>query len=127
MRLLGPDGWYHEDLVRLGKEHVNGALFTAHFYPDSQVPYVREFTSRYEASFGRRPGAFAAQAYDATNLVLTQMVRGRYKRESVRKGVLAIDAYPGVSGVIHMRADGNAQKRPFLLGIERGRVVHYDD
>jgi ABC-type branched-subunit amino acid transport system substrate-binding protein len=127
VRLLGPDGWYHEDLVRLGKEHVNGALFTAHFYPDSQVPYVREFTSRYEASFGRRPGVFAAQAYDATNLVLTQMVRGRYRRESVRKGVLAIDAYPGVSGVISMRADGNAQKRPFLLGIERGRVVHYDD
>jgi len=126
-QLLGPDGWYHEDLVRLGGKHVEGALFTAHFYPGSHVPYVQEFTSRYEETFGRRPGVFAAQAYDATQLVLVQLARGRQRRESVRKGVLATEGYPGVSGVITMRADGNAQKRPYLLGVERGRVVHYDD
>jgi ABC-type branched-subunit amino acid transport system substrate-binding protein len=126
-RLLGSDGWYHEDLVRLGREHVNGALFTAHFYPRSHVPYVQTFAARFEATFGRQPGAFEALAYDATNLILAQMVRGRHRRESLRKGVLATEAYPGVSGVISMGPDGNAQKRPYLLGVERGRVVHYDD
>jgi ABC-type branched-subunit amino acid transport system substrate-binding protein len=70
---------------------------------------------------------FEAQAYDATNLILVQMARGRQRRESLRKGVLAIEAYPGVSGVITMGPDGNAHKRPYLLGVERGRVVHYDD
>jgi ABC-type branched-subunit amino acid transport system substrate-binding protein len=126
-RLLGSDGWYHEDLVRLGREHVEGALFTAHFYPWSHVPYVRKFTARFEETFGRRPGVFAAQAYDATNLVLVQMARGRQRRESLRKGVLSTEAYPGVSGVITIGPDGNAHKRPYLLGVERGRVVHYDD
>jgi ABC-type branched-subunit amino acid transport system substrate-binding protein len=126
-RLLGSEGWYHEDLVRLGREHVNGALFTAHFYPWSHVPYVRQFTARFEETFGRRPGVFEAQAYDATNLILVQMARGRQRRESLRKGVLATEAYPGVSGVIAMGPDGNAYKRPYLLGVERGRVVHYDD
>jgi ABC-type branched-subunit amino acid transport system substrate-binding protein len=126
-RLLGSDGWYHEDLVRLGREHVNGALFTAHFYPQSHVPYVQEFTARFEETFGRRPGAFEAQAYDATNLILVHMARGRHRRESLRKGVLATDRYPGVSGVITMGPDGNAHKRPYLLGVERGRIVHYDD
>jgi ABC-type branched-subunit amino acid transport system substrate-binding protein len=70
---------------------------------------------------------FAAQAYDATNLVLVQMARGRQRRESLRKGVLSTEAYPGVSGVITIGPDGNAHKRPYLLGVERGRVVHYDD
>jgi len=45
----------------------------------------------------------------------------------MRDGVLATEAYPGVSGVLTMRSDGNAQKRPFLLGVERGHVVHYDE
>ncbi|MDH3519115.1 MAG: penicillin-binding protein activator [Myxococcales bacterium] len=126
-QLLGPDGWYDEDLVRLGRDQVAGALFTAHFYPDSPVPYVHQFTVRYEETFGRRPGVFAAQAYDAANLVLSQMARGRQRRESVRKGVLAIQGYPGVSGVISMGSDGNAHKRPYLLGVQRGRVVQYDD
>jgi ABC-type branched-subunit amino acid transport system substrate-binding protein len=126
-RLLGSDGWYHEELVRLGREHVNGALFTAHFYPRSHIPYVQRFAARFEEAFGRQPGAFEALAYDATNLILAQMARGRHRRESLRKGVLATDAYPGVSGVISVGPDGNAQKRPYLLGVERGRVVHYDD
>ncbi|HEY5659053.1 MAG TPA: ABC transporter substrate-binding protein, partial [Myxococcota bacterium] len=126
-RLLGTDGWYHEDLVRLGREHVNGALFTANFYPESHVPYVREFTARFEETFGRPPGMFAAQAYDATDLVLAQLARGRQRRESVRKGILGVDAFPGVSGVIAMGADGNAHKRPYLLGVTRGRVLQYDD
>jgi hypothetical protein len=32
-----------------------------------------------------------------------------------------------VSGVTTILADGNAEKRPYLLGIEDGRVVHYTD
>jgi hypothetical protein len=45
----------------------------------------------------------------------------------VRDGVVSTEAYPGVSGVITMRADGNAHKRPYLLGIEKGHVIEYTD
>jgi hypothetical protein len=65
-------------------------------------------------------------SFDAANLVLVQLARGRDSRDSVRKGVLDVDAYPGVSGVLSMRRDGNAKKRPFLLGVERGHVVGFD-
>jgi ABC-type branched-subunit amino acid transport system substrate-binding protein len=126
-RLLGPDGWYDEDLVRLGRDNLKGALFTAHFYPDSPVPYVHDFGAHFADTFERAPGVFAAQAYDAANLVLTQLAHGRQRRESVRRGVLATQGYPGVSGVINMGADGNAHKRPYLLGVERGHIVQYDD
>ena len=44
-------------------------------------------------------------------------------RERVRTGILAVRAHPGVTGVLRMRPDGNAQKRPFLLRVERGRIV----
>jgi hypothetical protein len=44
----------------------------------------------------------------------------------MRQGLLAVRAYPGVSGVTTMRADGTAQKRPYLLGVRRGQIVSLD-
>jgi ABC-type branched-subunit amino acid transport system substrate-binding protein len=126
MRLLGPNGWYGPELVKIAREHVEGARFTAHFYSDSELAVVRDFRGRFEDAFATPPDVFAAQAYDATNLVLVQLARGRETREAVREGVLAVSAYPGVSGVLTMRADGNARKRPYLLGVEGGRVTQLE-
>ena len=82
---------------------------------------MREFARRYELTFSSAPEAFAAQGYDAAQLVLLQLARGSRSREAVRDGVLAVRGFPGASGVLSMREDGNARKRPFLLGVERGR------
>ena len=126
VHLLGPNGWYSEDLVPLAREHVEGAHFTAHFYPESELPFVRDFAGRYEATFDTVPDALAAQAYDAANLVLKELARGRSERDDVRDGVLRTRGYPGVSGVLSMRPDGNATKRPYLLGVEKGRIIQLD-
>ncbi len=125
-RLLGPSGWAHPDLVRIGRDHVRGAVFVAHFFAESALPVVRDFAARFQASFDSGPDAFAAQAYDGANLVLVQLARGQRSRAAMREGLLAVRAYPGVSGVLSMGSDGNARKRPFLLGVERGRVVELD-
>jgi len=124
--LMGPSGWYNPDLVEIAREHVEGARFTAHFYPDSALDFVRGFVDHYEQAYAEPPDVFAAQAYDATNLVLVQLARGRDSREAVREGVLAVRDYPGVTGVLSMRADGNARKRPFLLSVQHGHIVQLD-
>ena len=54
--------------------------------------------------------------------MLVQLARDRTTREDVREGMLTVTSYPGVTGVIRMGSDGNARKRPFLLGVQRGRV-----
>jgi len=126
VRLLGPDGWYDEDLVRIGRENVEGSIFVAHYFPESEVPFVRRFAEDYRGTFARRSNVFAAQAFDAANLVLVQLARGFDSRRAVRDGILATHGYPGVAGILSMEPDGNAQKRPFLLGIEDGQIVQYD-
>ena len=123
MRLLGPSGWYHSDLVSIGRGHVRNALFASQFFADSPLPFVRSFADRYTSVFGGAPDVFAAQAFDATNLVLVQMAKGLVTRPAVRDGVLDVRGYPGVTGVLSIRSDGNAQHRPFLLAVERGRFV----
>jgi ABC-type branched-subunit amino acid transport system substrate-binding protein len=125
-RLLGPDGWYDEDLVRIGREHLEGAIFVAHYFAESEVPFVRDFAEAYRGTFARHSNVFAAQAYDAANLVLVQLARGFESRRAVRDGVLSTHGYPGAAGVLSMGADGNAQKRPFLLGVESGQIIQHD-
>ncbi len=122
-RLLGPNGWNHPDLVRIARRHVEGAVFTAAFHGGSKFSFVEEFAWRYEETFGTRPDHFAAQAFDAANLVMIQLAQGLRSRAAVREGLLSTQGYPGVAGVTSMRRDGNSRKRPYLLAVRRGRVV----
>ena len=124
--LLGTDAWNHSDLISIARKHVEGAHFTANFYADSSVGYVREFADRYAETFGAPADDFSASAYDAANLLLVQLARGANSRRDVRDRILEVRGFPGVSGVLSMRADGNARKRPFLLSVRRGRIVEAD-
>ncbi len=126
-RILAPDGAYHEELMRLAREHLRGALFSAHFFPGSPAAWVRGFLNSYESSFGNPPDAFAAEAYDAVRLVALQLAEGRTGRTSLRDGLAALAPYPGVSGVIGVDEHGQVRKRPFLLGVQRRRVVQLTD
>jgi len=126
MRLLGPSAWHHPDLVPIGRHHVNGALFTAQFFAESELASVREFGARYRETYAQEPEAFAAQGYDAAALVLAQLAEGHRSREDLRQGLLEVRGFPGVTGVLSMRADGNARKRPFLLAVERGEVIQVE-
>jgi ABC-type branched-subunit amino acid transport system substrate-binding protein len=127
VRLLGPSGWNHPDLVTIGGKHVNGAIFTGDFYPQSSYPFVIDFVRQFRETFGGEPSFLAAQGFDAASLFLLQIARGRQTREEVAEGLLATRAYPGVSGITRVRDDGNAARRPYLLGVSRGRIVSIDE
>ncbi len=127
VRLLGPSGWNDPDLVRIGRKHVDGAIFTGGVVRDSKLPGVAEFGRRFEATFGRPSSALSAEAYDAASLLLDQLARRREGRREMREGLRDVRAVAGVSGVISIRADGNVDKRAHLLGVQRGRIVSVDE
>jgi len=126
VRLLGSSDWNHPDLVRIGREHVRGAVIATPFYAQSPFGFVRDFVGSFEARFATEPDVFSAHAFDATNLVLMQLVSGRDERLQVRDGILRVRGYAGVSGVISMTPDGNARKRPFLLQVRGGAIRGLD-
>jgi hypothetical protein len=125
-RLFGATGWNHPDLLRIGGRHVEGAVFVEAFHPDDGFRPARQVAERYRETFGAEPGEQAAAAYDAANLVLVQLVRGLRARGDVRSGLLSTRAYPGVSGNTTILSDGNAEKHPYLLGIESGEIISLD-
>ncbi|MCZ6784680.1 MAG: penicillin-binding protein activator [Proteobacteria bacterium] len=126
VQLLGSGAWLHEDLLKIARKHVRGAVISAPFHAESRFVFVSRFVERYSTAFGETPDRFAAQGFDAANLILVQLAGGRLGREEIRDGLLRVRAYPGVSGVTTIQPDGNARKRPYLLGIRGGRIVSLD-
>ncbi len=126
VRLLGSNDWLDPELLRVARQHVSGSVISTPFYAESDIPIVAEFVEGYKNTFDEVPSAYAAQAFDATNLILVQLASGRSDRAGIRKGLLNIRAYPGSTGVLTMRPDGNARRRPFLLGVSGRRFRSLD-
>ncbi len=124
LRLLGTGSWNHPDLVAIGRDHVDGARFTAGFFLESSLPLVQEFAAAYEAAYAAPPVDLAAQSYDAANLLLVQLARGLVTREAALEGLLELEAQPGVTGVLSLA--GGLRKRPLLLGVDHGQIVEIE-
>ena len=126
VQLMGSSDWLDMELLRVARRHVSGSVISTPFYAESDVSIVAEFVQGYENTFGEIPSAYSAQAFDATNLILVQLAAGRADRRGVREGLLDVRAYPGATGVLTMRPDGNARRRPFLLTVSGRRFRSLD-
>lgn len=124
--LLGPNDWLDPELLRVARRHVSGAVISTAFHPSSELPFVTEFVEGYRNTFESEPGPWAAEAYDATNIVLVQLASGRSSRDALRDGLLDTRAYPGATGVLTMHPNGNARRRPFLLRVSGRRFQPLD-
>jgi ABC-type branched-subunit amino acid transport system substrate-binding protein len=122
VKLLGPSGWHHPDLLRVAGPAVDGAFFSSGFDPSHPSPLIQDFVARYRAAYGSEPTPFAAQGFDAANLVGLQLVNGAQSPTDVRNGLVTTDRHPGVSGVTSIGSDGDARKRPFLLEVSGGQM-----
>ena len=127
VRLLGTSAWNDPGLVAVGREHVEGAVFTGAVVRESSAPMLSEFALRFRGGFGRPPDSLSALGFDATLLVLRSLVAGSRTRAEVRTALLEAGPLEGVSGTTDFASDGNAQRRPYLLGVEGGRIVDLDD
>jgi ABC-type branched-subunit amino acid transport system substrate-binding protein len=123
VQLLGPSGWHHPDLLRIAGPAVDGAVFSSGFDPGNPAPVIQDFVGRYKAAFAADPTLFAAQGFDAANLVALQLARGAHTAADVHGGLVETKLYPGVSGVTSIGADGDARKRPFLIEVREGRLT----
>jgi ABC-type branched-subunit amino acid transport system substrate-binding protein len=126
VQLLGSSDWNDPRLVEIGRDHVRGAVISTPFNAQSKFEIVQAFVADYRARFGEDPNSFSSHGFDAATLIMRELAMGHDSRPQVRDGILRVHGYPGTSGVISMQSDGNARKRPFLLEVQRSRIVGLD-
>jgi branched-chain amino acid transport system substrate-binding protein len=94
---------YSPKTLELAGDAANGLFLSTTFMPTSPEPHIQQFVTQYESTYGSSPNMFAAQAYDATGIMLEAIVRAYNKnpkvtREMVREELAATTDFPGVTG-----------------------------
>jgi len=121
--LLGGDGFYSPQLVELGGDAVEGAVFTAGFFSGDPAEPVQKFVSAYKAKFNAEPDMFAAQAYDAANIVLNALKKAGPDSKAIREEMAATKDFPGITGVTSFDEQGDAVKQVLILKVVDGKFT----
>jgi branched-chain amino acid transport system substrate-binding protein len=144
--LMGGDGWDSPKLAEIGAEAIEGAYFSNHYSIDDPAPEVQNFVQKYKQKYGSAPDAFAATAYDAAQLLVEKLrsmqqedpdlfaalvggapgdARGREARQRalarLRDLLAGTREFHGVTGLITLDAQRNAQKPAVVLQVHDGK------
>jgi ABC-type branched-subunit amino acid transport system substrate-binding protein len=124
VQLLGTNGWNDDELPRLTRQFIEGAVFTDGFFLHSTYPFVQEFAERYFNKYGEEPTILEAQGYDIAGILLTLLNNTEVRsREDLRRALAQLQNYPGVTGATRFDFIGEADKVLFLLQVQNGTIV----
>lgn len=122
--LLGINGWNSPELLGRTSRFLKDAVFVDTFYPDSQSPEVRRFMELYRQTYKEEPTILGAQGFDIATLLLQTIDDPEVKnRDDVRRKLVDLDNYLGVTGTAGFDLYGEAIKELYLLHIKLGRIV----
>ncbi|MCA1797653.1 MAG: penicillin-binding protein activator, partial [Geobacteraceae bacterium] len=126
-QLLGINGWNSTDLLNQAGSYVRGAVFSDGFDPDSSDIFVQNFATRYRQRYAETPTILAAQAYDATNLLLHILRDPDVTRpHQLRSRVQDVEYTGGVSGLRGFDAEGEAVRDIVLFKFGRKKIERID-
>lgn len=121
-QLMGGDGWDSPELVKIGGDAVEGAVFVNHYSPDDSDPEVQEFVNSYKEKYGETSDAFAALSYSTLQLFEEAITKaGSTDGEAVKDALKNIDV-DTISGNIRFDENRNPQKSVSIIKIENGEV-----
>lgn len=119
---IGGDGWDSPKLTELGGEAVEGCYFSNHYSKEEKRPQVQTFVKVFQDKYGEAPDALAACGYDAVHIVADALRRAKVvDREALREALAQTKNFPGVTGIITIDAQRNAQKKAVVLTIQGGQ------
>ncbi len=104
---------------------AEGVLFTT-WTPDPATPSValQSFEVAYRQKYGSQPGIFAAEAYDALNILAKVIQESSYSADAIKAALYGVRDYPGASGSISFDRNGDCTKPIFVKKVENGKFVY---
>ena len=119
---VGGNGFNSPKVIEIAKEAANGLVVATPWFADRDDPKVKEFVSRYEKKYGKKPDQFAAQAYDGLHIMAEALQRaGKADRNALRDALAGIRNYEGVLGKFSFDEERDVAMEPNVLIIQDGR------
>ena len=115
---LGSDGLDSSDLARRAGDAVVDLYYTSVAGPVAVHPQAKAFAWAFKRRFGKKPEPFAAQAYDATAVLLEAVAAAARTGEVTRARVvqaLRATRYLGYTGIVTFDAHGDLRQALYLV------------
>ena len=125
--LLGTNGWNAPSLLRLADRSIDGSVFVEGFFLGSTNPETQDFITRYKKRYHHDPSAFAAQAYEATFLVLQGIHQGATSAQDIQQYLINSNSLPTLGGTANFNSQGILNRPLHLLQVRDGKIVPAED
>jgi ABC-type branched-subunit amino acid transport system substrate-binding protein/outer membrane protein assembly factor BamD (BamD/ComL family) len=124
IQLLGTNLWHSHRLIQMAQQFAQGAIMVDGFFAESRSQKVKDFVDIFEETFGDKPGFIEAVAYDTAMILFNLVSRNDIQsRSQVKDEIMNLRNYHGLTGETSFDATGNAQKKLYILQIEKDGFI----
>jgi branched-chain amino acid transport system substrate-binding protein len=123
-RLYGTGATRPENTVQTGGDAVEGLVFPAPaFEPNLDEEHMRVFISEFLARYGDTPDIYAAQGYDAVNILVQAVEQMGTRPENIRFYLNTMNPFEGVAGTTVFDDNGDVRKFHRMYVLQGGIAV----
>jgi branched-chain amino acid transport system substrate-binding protein len=102
---------------------AEGVVFTSPtIYGEFATGKSRQFIDAYQKQYGAAPGIFAANAYDAVNVLAKVLGERGFEMTGIQAGLRDVKGFEGASGTFDINAKGDSNQQPRFLVIRGGKI-----
>jgi branched-chain amino acid transport system substrate-binding protein len=122
---IGGDTWETPEFIDVGRESVEGAVFSTFFASEvAASPVAESFLREYRARHNREPAAVTALGYDGYLVALDAIKRaGSIEPQAIRDAIAETRGFVGAAGTVTLDENGDATKSAFLKSVKDGKFT----
>lgn len=126
--IIGGDTWETQEFLDIGKEAVEGVVFSTFFASEAPITESSEqFLNEYRKAFNKEPAAVTALGYDAYLLILDAITRADSSDPvKVRDAIAATTDFEGAAGYVTLDENGDAIKDAVIKQVKGGKFIYLD-
>ncbi len=123
--VVGNNGFNSPQLIKSAGAAADGAVVASPWFPGKEDPKVKKFIADYKAKYNKEPDQFAAQAYDALQIMAIALEKSgsTTDRKKLREQLAAVKDYDGVTGKFAFDAKRNPAMDVNVLVVKDGKFT----
>lgn len=122
LQFYGDTSQHTQAFLELGGAAVDGWRVIGAFDPNSSDPNTQKFVQEFKTKYKNEPNVFAAQAYDAANIIIEAISKSGADRAKIQEYVFNMKDFPGVTGKTTF-VQGDAAKQMIRFTVKGGKYV----
>jgi branched-chain amino acid transport system substrate-binding protein len=125
-QFFGDPSMESPEVTRVAGSAAEGTIYTrSAFDPEDTSSVIRNFQKKYKERYGELGDEYAAEFFDSIHLIAIAIGKYGASSDDIRKGLMAIKDYPGVSGRTTFLPNRDVAKPVVLKMIKEGKFVPY--